>query len=108
MVSARAAVDLPQARVPQAEAPTAASSVAPVVPAEGRGIPISLPKPGAPAAKKAEPLAPVEEAPAEPPVVQAPPPRFALQLLQAGPCALLVELPTGEPFASRDPGYLLL
>lgn len=108
VVSARAAVDLPQARVPQAEAPTAASSVAPVVPAEGRGIPISLPKPGAPAAKKAEPLAPVEEAPAEPPVVQAPPPRFALQLLQAGPCALLVELPTGEPFASRDPGYLLL
>lgn len=108
VVSARAAVDLLQARVPQAEAPTAASSVAPVVPAEGRGIPISLPKPGAPAAKKAEPLAPVEEAPAEPPVVQAPPPRFALQLLQAGPCALLVELPTGEPFASRDPGYLLL
>ncbi|NQB02352.1 protein TonB, partial [Pseudomonas aeruginosa] len=30
MVSARAAVDLPQARVPQAEAPTAAASVAPV------------------------------------------------------------------------------
>ena len=46
--------------------------------------------------------------PAEPPAVQAPPPRFALQLLQAGSCTLLVELPTGEPFASRDPGYLLL
>ncbi|EPQ1899951.1 TPA: protein TonB, partial [Pseudomonas aeruginosa] len=73
-----------------------------------RGIPISLPKPGAPAAKKAELVAPVEEAPAEPPAVQAPPPRFALQLLQAGSCTLLVELPTGEPFASRDPGYLLL
>lgn len=31
-----------------------------------------------------------------------------MQLLQAGSCTLLVELPTGEPFASRDPGYLLL
>lgn len=36
------------------------------------------------------------------------PPRFALQLLRAGNCALLVELPTGEPLASRDPAYLLL
>ena len=107
-VRARAAIDAPQARVPQAEAPASAPSVAPAAPVEGRGIPISLPKPGAPAAKKAEPVAPVEEAPAEPPAVQAPPPRFALQLLQAGSCTLLVELPTGEPFASRDPGYLLL
>ena len=85
-----------------------ARRAAPAAPVEGRGIPISLPKPGAPAAKKAEPVAPVEEASAEPPAVQAPPPRFALQLLQAGSCTLLVELPTGEPFASRDPGYLLL
>lgn len=37
-----------------------------------------------------------------------PPPRFALQLLRAGDCALLVELATGEPFQSRDPSYLLL
>ena len=83
-VRARAAIDAPQARVPQAEAPASAPSVAPAAPVEGRGIPISLPKPGAPVAKKAEPVAPVEEAPAEPPAVQAPPPRFALQLLQAG------------------------
>ncbi|MGH8434225.1 MAG: energy transducer TonB [Pseudomonas sp.] len=51
------------------------------------------------------------EAEAEPasakPVPQ-PPPRFALQLLRAGQCVLLVELPTGEPFTSRDPAYLLL
>ncbi|WP_324733341.1 energy transducer TonB [Pseudomonas paeninsulae] len=49
---------------------------------------------------------------AEPPVVAkpmaAPPPRFALQLLRAGDCALLVELPTGEPLQGRDPAYLLL
>lgn len=36
------------------------------------------------------------------------PPRFALQLLRAGRCLLLVELPTGDPFQSRDPAYLLL
>jgi hypothetical protein len=36
------------------------------------------------------------------------PPRFALQLLRAGPCVLLVELPTGEAFTRRDPAYLLL
>ncbi len=36
------------------------------------------------------------------------PPRFALQLLRAGGCALLVELPTGDAFQSRDPAYLLL
>ncbi|WP_339491005.1 energy transducer TonB [Pseudomonas sp. EL_65y_Pfl2_R95] len=37
-----------------------------------------------------------------------PPPRFALQLLRAGSCAVLVELPTGEPLQGRDPAYLLL
>lgn len=37
-----------------------------------------------------------------------PPPRFALQLLRAGNVVLLVELPTGESFQSRDPAYLLL
>lgn len=51
------------------------------------------------------------DAPAAPAVaakVVAPPPRFALQLMRAGSCLLLVELPTGEPFQSRDPAYLLL
>lgn len=37
-----------------------------------------------------------------------PPPRFALQLLRAGSCLLLVELVTGQPLQSRDPSYLLL
>ncbi|MET1080739.1 MAG: energy transducer TonB [Pseudomonas sp.] len=45
-------------------------------------------------------------APARNPAVA--PPRFALQLLRAGDCVLLVELPTGETFTSRDPAYLLL
>ena len=35
-------------------------------------------------------------------------PRFSLQLLRAGDCLVLVELPNGEAFQSRDPGYLLL
>lgn len=43
------------------------------------------------------------------PVLNAlPTPRFTLQLLRAGSCALLVELPTGEAFTRRDPAYLLL
>ena len=37
-----------------------------------------------------------------------PAPRFALQLLQAGRCLLLLELPTGDTLGSRDPAYLLL
>jgi len=48
------------------------------------------------------------EPPAAARQVAAPPPRFALQLLRAGDCALLVELPTGEPLQGRDPAYLLL
>jgi hypothetical protein len=36
------------------------------------------------------------------------PPRFALQLLRTGACAVLVELPTGEALQGRDPAYLLL
>jgi hypothetical protein len=47
-------------------------------------------------------------APAAVKVPVVPPPRFALQLLRAGSCLLLVELATGEPFQSRDPSYLLL
>ena len=35
-------------------------------------------------------------------------PRFALQLLRADNCLLLVDLPTGEAFQSRDPDYQLL
>lgn len=45
----------------------------------------------------------------EPIAVQAEPiPRFALQLLRADNCLVLVDLPTGEAFQSRDPDYQLL
>lgn len=56
---------------------------------------------------KVEPAAADAEAPVAPPMPVAPP-RFALQLLRAGACAVLVELPTGEPLQGRDPAYLLL
>jgi hypothetical protein len=48
------------------------------------------------------------EAPVPAQVQPAAPPRFALQLLRAGACAVLVELPNGEPLQGRDPAYLLL
>lgn len=69
-----------------------------------------LPRPGpTPRADVATPVAPVEPLAAESALqVNAPPPRFALQLLRAGSCLLLVELPTGEPLQGRDPAYLLL
>lgn len=85
-----------------------------VIPAVVREAPverpkIEIPRPGAqPRQAAVEPVAepePVEEKPAR---VSAPPPRFSLQLLRAGDCALLVELPTGQPFQSRDPAYILL
>jgi len=41
-------------------------------------------------------------------VLAEPIPRFALQLLRADNCLVLVDLPTGEPFQSRDPDYQLL
>lgn len=68
---------------------------------------IEIPRPGSQVRPQAEPVAEaiVEE---QPPRIAQPLPRFALQLLRAGDCALLVELATGEPFQSRDPSYLLL
>ncbi len=66
---------------------------------------VSLPEPKSAVAPSPNPATSEPAAPAAP---AAPPPRFALQLLRAGSCLLLVELPTGEPFASRDPAYLLL
>lgn len=45
----------------------------------------------------------------EPAAVQAEPiPHFTLQLLRADNCLVLVDLPTGQPFQSRDPDYQLL
>ena len=65
---------------------------------------LEIPRPIARPEVKAE----EETKPVQPVVRAAPAPRFALQLLRAGTCMLLVELPTGEPFQSRDPAYLLL
>ena len=69
---------------------------------------IEVPRPGSvPRNAKADAAAEAETVVAAKPLA-APPPRFALQLLRAGDCALLVELPTGEPLQGRDPAYLLL
>lgn len=70
---------------------------------------IEIPRPGAqPRQAAVEPVAEPEQVEEKTARVSAPPPRFALQLLRAGDCALLVELPTGQPFQSRDPAYILL
>ncbi|HSC82979.1 MAG TPA: energy transducer TonB [Pseudomonas sp.] len=100
----------PSAAAIAAAAPIAA--VAPAVPApaadERRERPrVDVPRPGSAAMVRETAPAPVESTVAAPERPQ-PPPRFALQLLRAGDCALLVELPTGESFQSRDPAYLLL
>ena len=76
---------------------------APVARAEVPRPRIAMPEP-----KKPEPATVIEErTPAKAKPI-APPPRFALQLLRAGSVLLLVELPTSEPFQSRDPAYILL
>lgn len=103
-------LDLPIAPAPRQAPPPAqaAPTAAPVTsPTEEPRPRVEVPRPGItrPAAK-AEAVAEGEAAPAR--VAPVVPPRFALQLMRAGDCVLLVELPTGEPFASRDPAYLLL
>ena len=88
---------VPVARQPLAETPAADKPAAP------RKAPVLPLKPAAAPAAVAVP-----EAAAEPAPRREAPPRFALQLLRAGPCLLLVELPTGEVFGTRDPAYRLL
>lgn len=69
---------------------------------------IEVPRPSVPARNaKAQTTEPESDATVAK-IVALPPPRFTLQLLRAGSCALLVELPTGEAFTRRDPAYLLL
>lgn len=99
---------------PQVVAPPVVAA-APTVAREEAPAPrpsIEVPRPALPMPKpmiKAEPAATeAEEIPAPTRTTPVAPPRFALQLLRAGDCALLVELPTGESFQSRDPAYLLL
>ncbi|MBD9423698.1 energy transducer TonB [Pseudomonas sp. PDM15] len=90
--------------------PVAAPVVEAKAPVEPQRPVIEVPRPSAASKVFAKPEAKAE--PEEAPVAEVkpvvPPPRFALQLLRAGDCALLVELATGEPFQSRDPSYLLL
>ncbi|HKS13973.1 MAG TPA: energy transducer TonB [Pseudomonas sp.] len=97
-VAAPALEALPRAEVP----------AAPVVRPSER-VKIEIPRPASIAKAASKPAEAPVEAPA--PVARptpVPPPRFALQLLRAGNCLLLVELVTGQPFQSRDPSYLLL
>lgn len=72
---------------------------------------VEVPRPGAQPRQAAAPSAVEAEEPSEQTPAKATPvapPRFALQLLRAGACAVLVELPTGEALQGRDPAYLLL
>lgn len=91
--------------VPEARVEARTEAPAPVVAPARPAIPVVMPKR---AEKAPEVPTPAESEAAAPRAPVEPPPRFALQLLRAGNCALLVELPTGEPLASRDPAYLLL
>ncbi|MFP6850863.1 MAG: energy transducer TonB [Pseudomonas sp.] len=103
---------------PQPSAPLTREAVAEVTPAQAVAQPvpaqaeprarIEVPRP-APQARTSAPEASAVKDEVEPVKVAAvPPPRFALQLLRAGACAVLVELPTGEALQGRDPAYLLL
>lgn len=83
-------------------APVTAPAEAPVVRPEVPRPRIAMPEP-----KKPGPVIAAEDIPAQARPVT-PPPRFALQLLRAGSVLLVVELPTGESFQSRDPAYILL
>ncbi|MBV6823828.1 energy transducer TonB [Pseudomonas sp. PD9R] len=98
----------PLVAVPVAPAPVADAPAEPLVkPAER--MKIEVPRPSLSSMRTgAKPVEEVEEAPVVAKVAPVPPPRFALQLLRAGRCLLLVELPTGEAFQTRDPAYLLL
>lgn len=118
--------------LPRTELPFAAQSRAELLqPLQAEEVAVAQPVPAAaPAARVTEPAVPAPSQPrvqikpvrveppvapvsdaqeaAEPAQAKLPVPRFALQLYRAGNCLLLVELPTGEPFQSRDPAYLLL
>ena len=91
---------------PEIIRPVVKAAAAPSKPSERPRIevprPSVTPRPASKAVEKDQP------APVPAKVVQLPPPRFALQLLRAGRCMVLVELPTGSAFQSRDPAYLLL
>ena len=94
---------------PPAEPVITRPAVAPaVVPGKtGERPKIEVPRPSV-SRPVSKPVVAAEPTPVTAKVVALPPPRFALQLLRAGRCLVLVELPTGGAFQSRDPAYLLL
>ncbi len=98
----------PQAAVPAAVAARAAVREEAPAPHPSIEVPRPSVSMSKPMIKADPPAAEAEENSAPTRAVPVAPPRFALQLLRAGDCTLLVELPTGEPFQSRDPAYLLL
>jgi len=103
-------LDVPQPEevAPAVVAPVAKTVAEPVAPAAERPK-IEVRRPSLASTRtNAKPVEEADEAPAPVKAAHVPPPRFALQLLRAGRCLLLVELPTGDPFQSRDPAYLLL
>ncbi|WP_437884070.1 energy transducer TonB [Pseudomonas sp. LRF_L74] len=92
----------PVASEPAVAEPTRVVTAVPALEAIKSAIPGNKP------VSRLEPTVNEEAEPIQDKPVALPPPRFSLQLLRAGNCAILVELPTGEPFQSRDPAYLLL
>ncbi len=98
----------PLVETPIAPTQVAKAAVEPVAkPAER--VKVEVPRPTPSVARPAsKPVEDAEDAPVVAKAPQVPPPRFALQLLRAGRCLLLVELPTGGAFQTRDPAYLLL
>ncbi|WP_300719328.1 energy transducer TonB [Pseudomonas sp.] len=91
---------------PVIERPVAKPTAAPTPAAERPRV--NIPRPTVTPRPGTQPVVTVDAAPVVAKAVPLPPPRFALQLLRAGRCLVLVELPTGSAFQSRDPAYLLL
>ena len=94
-------IAVPEAAVNQVTSAVAAS------PAPVARPKIEVPRPAAATTRKPA-VAEDEATPAPVKAAVVPPPRFSLQLLRTGRCMVLVELPTGQAFQSRDPAYLLL
>ncbi|NER61098.1 energy transducer TonB [Pseudomonas sp. MAFF212428] len=100
-------VPAPLVEVPVVQVVATAKAAAPAARPSERPK-IEIPRPTVTSKLASKPVADADEAPAQVKPVVVPPPRFALQLLRAGDCLILVELATGQPFQSRDPSYLLL
>ena len=97
---------LPEPPAAPVMAPPANVAVVPSKPVERTKI--EVPRPSVAPRATSAPVTEAEKPPVVAKVVPLPAPRFALQLLRAGRCLVLVELPTGGAFQSRDPAYLLL